>query len=514
MRWVLVALAFFANSFAIQMDPNNQSQVEQACSLVIQGMLDYFPYAKQIGLTGGSDVTGGVPGMPQEPYYWYEGGVATSALVEWATLTGNDTFTDYILDSITFQGGDDKNFMTNNQTSVEGNDDEAMWGLTAMQAAERNFTRANSSYPPWLYYAQSTFSSMASRWDTSGCNGGVRWQIYPWNSGYNYKNSVSNGALFNLAARLSRFTNNATYVHWADRIWDWMEDTGQTCSQGDGECRLLTYGNSTSEEPSEWKIRVLDGASMDQNCSEVTVYEWTYNQGMMISGAAYLYNQTKDQKWWDRVQGLWSRTVTPLPSGDGSVFFGNNAWSENSVLYEPACMTLGATGRLTCTNDQRCFRAVFTQLIGNTMHMLPGAKNLMWSKMSTTAQAASFSCDGGYDGHTCGLNWTHSGYDGNSGLGEQISALGAFNAILAPAKSRIYRASDLPDVYKPSNSSGGDGQVESSQGAVYGFGDAGSSNKTVTAHKLDIGGGDKAGAGVLTAVVVLFLIGSSAWLVF
>ena len=506
--------AFFAGCSAIQMDPNNQTQVEEACNLVILGLLDYFPYAQQEGLTRNkTKILGTVPGMPSQPYYWYEGGVSTAALVEWAAVTGNDTLTQYIVDSITFQAGDDMNFMTQNQTSVEGNDDEAMWGLAAMQAAEVNFTRANTSHPTWLYYAQSTFAAMVSRWDTSECNGGLRWQIYQWNAGYNYKNTVSNGALFNLAARLSRFTNNATYVHWAEKVWDWMEDTGETCTPGGGDCRLLDYANRTSENPEDWKIRVYDGAGMEQNCSNVTIYEWTYNQGMMISGAAYLYNQTKDEKWWNRVQGLWSRTVTPI-SEYGSVFFGNNQWSTDSVLYEPACMSLGPSGRLTCTTDQRCFKAVFAQLIGNTMRILPAARDLMWSRMSTTAQAASFSCDGGRDGFTCGLNWTHSGFDGNSGLGEQISALAAFNAILAPDKSQIYRAADLPDLYKPSNSSGGDGQVESSQGAVYGYGEAGTnSTKNITARRLDLDTGDKAGAGVLTAVVVLFLIGSSAWLV-
>lgn len=506
-------LAFLAGCMAITMDPNNQTQVEDACNLVIQGMLDYFPYAKQEGLTGdpNANVTGGVPGVPQEPYYWYEGGVAVAALVEWAMLTGNDTLTDYIIQNIVYQSGDDENFMTSNQTSVEGNDDEAMWGLAAMQATERNFTRANSTYPTWLYYAQSTFNTMAARWDTSECNGGLRWQIYQWNAGYDYKNSVSNGALFNLAARLSRFTNNATYVEWANKVWDWMAETGETCTPGGGDCRMLNFGNDTSTDPEEWKIQVLDGAEMDDNCSQVTVYEWTYNQGMMISGAAYLYNQTKDEKWWDRVQGLWSRVVTPI-SQYGAVMFGNNAWSIDSVLYEPACMSLGPNGRLTCTNDQRCFKAVFLQLVGNTMYMLPQAKNLMWDKLSTTAQAASWSCSGGYDGHTCGLNWTYSGYDGNAGLGEQICALGAFNAILAPEKSKIYRAADLPELYQASNSSAN--QTESSQGSVYGYGDAGAnSTQNVTAHKLNLDTGDKAGAGVLTAVVLLFLIGSSAWLV-
>ncbi|ODQ76852.1 hypothetical protein LIPSTDRAFT_102095 [Lipomyces starkeyi NRRL Y-11557] len=37
---------------------------------------------------------------------------------------------------------------------------------------------------------------MAGRWDTSTCNGGLRWQIFESNSGYDYKNTISNAGLF------------------------------------------------------------------------------------------------------------------------------------------------------------------------------------------------------------------------------------------------------------------------------------------------------------------------------
>jgi mannan endo-1,6-alpha-mannosidase len=40
------------------------------------------------------------------------------------------------------------------------------------------------------------------------------------------KNSISNGGLFNIASRLAHYTNNATYTHWAEKIWDWTEDIG------------------------------------------------------------------------------------------------------------------------------------------------------------------------------------------------------------------------------------------------------------------------------------------------
>src|SRR5205085_2193190 len=73
----------------------------------------------------------------------------------------------------------------------------------------------------WLALAQAVFNLQTARWDTSSCNGGLRWQIYPFNNGYNYKNSISNGCFFSLAARLARYTSNQTYQEWADKMWDW-----------------------------------------------------------------------------------------------------------------------------------------------------------------------------------------------------------------------------------------------------------------------------------------------------
>jgi mannan endo-1,6-alpha-mannosidase len=48
-------------------------------------------------------------------------------------------------------------------------------------------------------------------------------QISPFNGGYNYKNSITQGAFFNLATRLGAFTNNQTYYDWADKMYAWCE---------------------------------------------------------------------------------------------------------------------------------------------------------------------------------------------------------------------------------------------------------------------------------------------------
>lgn len=125
-----------------------------------------------------------------------------------------------------FQVGQNNDYMPANQTHSEGNDDQCFWALAAMSAAELNFPNPPSDKPQWLALAQAVFNEQWSRWDTQNCGGGLRWQIFPFNSGYDYKNSISNGCLFHLGARLGRYTGNQSYVTTAEQIYTWMGTVG------------------------------------------------------------------------------------------------------------------------------------------------------------------------------------------------------------------------------------------------------------------------------------------------
>jgi mannan endo-1,6-alpha-mannosidase len=126
--------------------------------------------------------------------------------------------------NVSFQTGANNDFMPTNQTHSEGNDDQSFWALAAMSAAEMNFPNPPAKSPSWLALAQAVFNEQVQRWDTQNCNGGLRWQIFPFNNGYDYKNSISNGCHFHLAARLARYTGNNTYFEVADRVYTWMSD--------------------------------------------------------------------------------------------------------------------------------------------------------------------------------------------------------------------------------------------------------------------------------------------------
>ena len=189
-------------------------------------------------------------------------------MVNYWYYTGDTTYNDVVQEALLHQAGDDGDFMPLNQTKTEGNDDQGFWGMAAMTAAETSFQDPPSTSPGWLALAQGVFNTQVTRYDTTTCNGGFRWQIFTFNSGYNYKNSISNGCFFNLAARLALYTGNATYAEWATKTWDWMYGVGLISE---------TY-------------QVFDGTQNTDNCTSKDHNTWTYNAGIFTLGAAAMYN--------------------------------------------------------------------------------------------------------------------------------------------------------------------------------------------------------------------------------
>ena len=136
-----------------------------------------------------------------------------------------------------------------------------------MTAAEQQLPNAPNA-PAWLDLASQVFDSQVPRWDTKFCGGGLRWQIFTFNEGYNYKNAVSTAAFFQLAARLARYTGNQTYADWADKSCDWLASSS-----------LVTPD-----------FKVYDGASVTDNCTNPNKLQWSYNAANFVYGSAVMYN--------------------------------------------------------------------------------------------------------------------------------------------------------------------------------------------------------------------------------
>jgi mannan endo-1,6-alpha-mannosidase len=213
--------------------------------------------------------TGDVPGNLPAPYYWWEAGAMFGSMVEYWYYTGDTTYNAEVIQAMQHQRGKANNYEPSNQTASLGNDDQMFWAFAAMGAAELGFENPAEEDPSWLSLAQAVFNRQTARWDPATCNGGLRWQMILANVGFDYKNSVTNLGLFQLSARLGRYTGNQTYVDWANKIWDW-------------------YEGSSLYDAAEYKI--WDGAHTTDNCTDASREQWSYTYGILTAGMAYLYN--------------------------------------------------------------------------------------------------------------------------------------------------------------------------------------------------------------------------------
>ncbi|KAI9826983.1 MAG: hypothetical protein M1819_007077 [Sarea resinae] len=434
---------------AISLNLDDPSSIKSAAKIVADGMMNYYSGNK----------TGGTPGNLPSPYYWWEAGAAFGALIDYWYYTGHTEYNDVTSQALLFQVGPDKDYMPPNQTKTEGNDDQGFWGLAAMSAAENKFPDPPEDEPQWLALAQAVFNSQALRWDNTTCGGGLRWQIFTFNTGYNYKNSISNGCFFNLAARLAKYTGNDTYTDWAERTWDWVTSVG-----------LIDHN-----------YYIYDGSDDTMNCSQVDHLQWTYNAGVYLLGAAAMYNYTGSDVWKERVNGLLNAT---------DVFFSPTV---TNVMYEVAC----EPGN-TCDTDQKSFKAYLARWMAATTKLAPWTYDTIMPKLAASASAAAEQCSGGTDGVTCGLQWTKgSTWDGTYGVGQQMSALEVIQSnLIASAASPVTNKTGGTSKGNPSAGTGGD-----------------SSSSNPSTHTSTTTTGDKVGAGFLTSFVLLGVLGGAWWMI-
>jgi len=147
------------------------------------------------------------------------------SLIDYWHYTGSSQYNDITTQALLFQVGDDINYEPQNESLQLGNDDQAFWAMATLTAAEYGFPNPSPDQPQWLALSQAVFNRQAARWAKNDCvvSGGLRWQIFPFNGGYDYVNSVrtfwtknglntveliskqiSNGCFFNIAARLGK----------------------------------------------------------------------------------------------------------------------------------------------------------------------------------------------------------------------------------------------------------------------------------------------------------------------
>jgi len=374
-------------------------------------------------------------------------------LIDYWQYTGDTSYNDVVEAAIQWQIGEHDDMMPSNWSQSMGNDDQGFWGMTAMSAAETNFQNPAPNQPGWLALAQAVFNTQSTRIENTTCGGGLRWQVYPYLTGYDYKNSIANGCFFNIGARLAKYTGNDTYAQYAEQTWDWIESVG------------LMDGN----------YNIYDGAHMETNCTDINKVQFSYNMAVWLLGAANMYNYTNGSALWQgRLEGLLNSTIR--------TFFPNN------IAYEVACEP-----HLTCTTDMFSFKAYLTRWMAATTIIAPFTKDAIMPCLAASAQAAALQCSGGTNGRTCGLSWSKGAvWDGTQGVGQQMAAMSAIFSNL------------VPNVPAPVTNMTG--------GTSVGNNAAGSQSVANPAAISPVTEGDRVGAGIITTILLVGATGMFGWM--
>lgn len=167
---------------------------------------------------------------------------------------------------------------------------------------------------------------------------------------------------------------------------------------------------------------------------------------------------------------------------------------QNDIIVEQACEPIG-----NCDTNGFTFKGYTLRWLAVTAQLVPSLADQIWPYIRASATGAAGQCSGGEDGKTCGMKWTQSTWDGSYGVGQQMSALSAIGANMIKAKG-------LKPPY--TTKTGGTSKGDPNAGT-----DAGQQDDRPKVYTDKVTGGDKAGAGILTALVLAFTLGGSYWLV-
>ncbi|OKL59373.1 hypothetical protein UA08_05053 [Talaromyces atroroseus] len=444
---------------AITVNANDLNSLKSAAETAAASAVNYYNNRESKLIPGKFDGT------------WWEGGAFFTFLINYWHWTGDSQYNDLVTTGLSWQGGEDNDFFPSNYSSYLGNDDQEFWTLAALTAVEQKFPD-NPGHPSWLELAQGAFNDFVNRWETdkASCGGGLRWQLYPTLAGYDSKNAISNGAFFQIAARLARYTSNQTYADWAETVWDWSMTTP-------------LFDNKT------WTI--YDMTRISKDCKDQDNMQWSYNYGSYVTGAAYMYNYTKgDTKWKDGVDGLLNTIwYTFFPQQYGG-----------SILDEVACDPI-----LTCNRDQVCFKGLMANWLSTIALIVPYTYSTIIAKLDGSAVAAGLQCSG--PDSACGMQWFNSTYDGTSAIEQEMSALSIFsNTLVGFTSKNAHSSYTPPSPAAPVTADTGGNSTNNPTG--------GQSTSGYHPPKLPaITAGDRAGAAILTLVFSCAWIGMMVWLV-
>lgn len=148
-----------------------------------------------------------------------------------------------------------------------------------------------------------------------------------------------------------------------------------------------------------------------------------------------------------------------------------------------------------CDTDNFSFKAYLSRWMAATTKYAPFTYDLIMPRLQASAAAAALQCSGGANGQMCGMKWTQGAkWDGTMGVGQQMGALEVIQA-------NLIQQSVAPVTQKTGGTSKGN--------AAAGSG----SSSDPTLPQSTIGNKDRAGAGILTTLVLIWLLGGIWWMI-
>lgn len=177
--------------------------------------------------------------------------------------------------------------------------------------------------------------------------------------------------------------------------------------------------------------------------------------------------------WKDRLQALLDATI--------KVFFPKN------IAYEVACESI-----MTCTTDMLSFKGYVHRWMATTTQLAPFTYDQIMAVLKDSTTAAINQCTGGSSGRECGFQWYSGSFDNSVGAGQQMNVLGAVSSLL------------IDHVDSPVTNSTG--------GTSVGNNNAGASSDNFRGSKTKATTGDKAGASILTILILATAVGTWGWM--
>ena len=223
-----------------------------------EGSLSDFAAAAVVQLQGWYNWDTGLWNGDQKQTSWWHSANSLNALITFMSITKTDAYNNVIVN--TFNKNKDTSFFNSYY------DDEGWWALTWLNAYE--LTGAKQ----YLSMSETIFKDIADGWDDV-CNGGIYWRKDHGRadgSGIPYKNAIPNELFLAIATRLFLHTSNNSYLNCAIKEWNWFDGTGLINNKN-----LINDGLNTC-------------------CKNSGEPEWTYNQGVILSGFTDLWIITKD----------------------------------------------------------------------------------------------------------------------------------------------------------------------------------------------------------------------------